>query len=601
MVEQHMIAEADLILQAKNGDTHAYGVLYQRHFDAIYSYIYRRVTVVCEAEDLAQVVFLKAWQAIEKYQPSTTPFRGWLYRIAHNTVVDHYRTQKKNLQWEDLSTVADPATTPESALLEMERAETIRGALTTLHPSYREVITHRFIDEKDYAETAEALDRKVNNVRVLQHRALSALRRTLGQESALWIALAATAITLVFGTTIVQAATRALPDERLYPVRTLVEDARLALADDAADIRLHLEYADQRVIDLHTLTQEERVEAMDETVAQLSSHVTSASVKANELSRADDGGTAFTAQIDQTLLGQATSLADLESGAAPTTKEYIQSARDVVMDARHELHGENTPSTIKPSPEESTGSGSEPSTIMPEVYTSQSRPMTTTLSTTRMSPASSEHLETGDQPEGGPITTRSEPGTEAPLPGAQSAETAFDRFDPPLPSDAASASGPPHPVPGDTELPPAGTATLPVSMPQSDSDSTQAQNQTEPVEGSAYQPPASHKLPVADGGEQSPDSNAEAPVPRPRAESPIVDGEQPDSMIPPDTPLPDASRTELPPLEDEDHPAELPPIGEPEQDEDAPDRTPAGGPASNAPRAESPPGPSDDMLPSRSD
>jgi DNA-directed RNA polymerase specialized sigma24 family protein len=87
-------SEAELVDLARRGDADAFGELYRLHLDAIYHYISKRVGERCEVEDLTQTVFLKAWQALEGYQPSAVPFRGWLYRIAHNKVVDHYRTQK---------------------------------------------------------------------------------------------------------------------------------------------------------------------------------------------------------------------------------------------------------------------------------------------------------------------------------------------------------------------------------------------------------------------------------------------------------------------------------------------------------------------------
>ena len=125
---------------------------------------------------------MKAWQALKNYQPATAPFRAWLYRIAHNTVVDYYRTQKETVQWDDSFTVVDSTNAPERILLKAERQAAVHNAVETLNPSYRDVITHRFIYDKDYAETAEALDRNINNVRVLQHSCVGCITAHVASE-----------------------------------------------------------------------------------------------------------------------------------------------------------------------------------------------------------------------------------------------------------------------------------------------------------------------------------------------------------------------------------------------------------------------------------
>src|SRR4051794_40047669 len=107
MSEEQASVETDIIRQAQNGSQAAYGELYQRHFGAIQQYIDKRVDGSYDAEDLTQTVFLKAWQALRDYQPTATPFRAWLYRIAHNAVIDHYRSQRDVVVWDDLALVSD--------------------------------------------------------------------------------------------------------------------------------------------------------------------------------------------------------------------------------------------------------------------------------------------------------------------------------------------------------------------------------------------------------------------------------------------------------------------------------------------------------------
>ena len=86
--------ERMLVLRAAKHDPEAFARLYDRFVDKIYKYIYYKVGAKSDAEDLTAQVFLKAWEAIGKYRVTERPFSAWLYRIAHNLVVDHFRTKR---------------------------------------------------------------------------------------------------------------------------------------------------------------------------------------------------------------------------------------------------------------------------------------------------------------------------------------------------------------------------------------------------------------------------------------------------------------------------------------------------------------------------
>ena len=109
--------EADVIRLAQTGDEEAFGELYQRNLDAISRYIQHRVNDVDEVENLTQIVFVKAWQALERYQPTKVPFRAWLYRIAGNTVIDYYRTHKETTDIDSQWRLVDGRASPEEMLL----------------------------------------------------------------------------------------------------------------------------------------------------------------------------------------------------------------------------------------------------------------------------------------------------------------------------------------------------------------------------------------------------------------------------------------------------------------------------------------------------
>ena len=245
--------EAEIIKQAQAGDADAFGKLYQRHMDAIYRYVQHRVTEPDEAENLTQVVFVKAWQGLPRYQPTKTPFRGWLYRIAGNTVIDYYRTHKETADIDTQWRLADEQASPEEALLSAERSQSVRNAISQLKPSYQQVISLRFLDERDYPETAQVLDRQVNAVRVLQHRALSALQKVLAQEQISWIVAVAAVLTLALGGSVVLAAERSLPGDTFYPLKRAVESSLLRVADDTLDVRLHQAMAGRRVDEMADL------------------------------------------------------------------------------------------------------------------------------------------------------------------------------------------------------------------------------------------------------------------------------------------------------------------------------------------------------------
>ncbi len=105
---------------ARQGDSTAFGALYDRFQPEILRYLTHRVGDPDAAEDLAQQVFLKAWQAIPRYESRGVPFKAWLYRMAHNQMVDYFRTRRVTTDLEGVdpkpavTATATPAPTPTS-------------------------------------------------------------------------------------------------------------------------------------------------------------------------------------------------------------------------------------------------------------------------------------------------------------------------------------------------------------------------------------------------------------------------------------------------------------------------------------------------------
>ena len=174
--------EQDLIARAVQGDADAFGDLYERYLAQIYRYVFYRVNDVAEAEDLTEMVFLKAWEALGDYRLRDAPFGAWLYRIAHNVVVDRHRTHKATLPLASQWALHDVADDPEDRLDWRETIESVAHALQQLSPVHQQILTLRFISGLSHAETARVLNKSEEAVRVLQHRVLYAVRELLAQS-----------------------------------------------------------------------------------------------------------------------------------------------------------------------------------------------------------------------------------------------------------------------------------------------------------------------------------------------------------------------------------------------------------------------------------
>ncbi len=170
------LPDEKLIKKVISGDTRAYGVLYERYLDEIYRYVYYRVAKnSLEAEDLTQVVFIKAWKVILQDRTEKYNFRALIYQIARNLTIDHWRTSKTELLFdEQLMESANPKL-EQQIILNEEGGELVQ-VIRELEPKLQEVVICRFINGLSHAETARSLGRTEGYVRVLQYRALKKIR-----------------------------------------------------------------------------------------------------------------------------------------------------------------------------------------------------------------------------------------------------------------------------------------------------------------------------------------------------------------------------------------------------------------------------------------
>ncbi|MBI2852164.1 MAG: sigma-70 family RNA polymerase sigma factor [Chloroflexi bacterium] len=169
-----------LVSRAQNGDREAFALLYQEYFKKIYRYTYLRLGQVEQAEDLTQEVFLKALDGISSYRHKGAPFGSWLFRIAHNLIVDHYRKSKKEFILFPESTVSDGADDPAGAAEKKMELLEIKHAVGMLPPRQKEIIALRYGAGMSVAETARATGKTVGSVKKLQFEALAKLRRLIG-------------------------------------------------------------------------------------------------------------------------------------------------------------------------------------------------------------------------------------------------------------------------------------------------------------------------------------------------------------------------------------------------------------------------------------
>ena len=167
--------------RAINADPVALGMLYDQYVDRIYSYIYHRVGQAEVAEDLTGQVFMRVLEAVRTGKPWRSSFSGWLYRIAHNQVIDYYRRNKR-VTFVDVdeatpiaSTDGDPVRLTETRLA----SEYLREALTEITEEQAQVITLRFLDDLSIAEVASIMDKTEGAIKALQYRAVLALRRVM--------------------------------------------------------------------------------------------------------------------------------------------------------------------------------------------------------------------------------------------------------------------------------------------------------------------------------------------------------------------------------------------------------------------------------------
>jgi len=172
--------EESLVRQAKENDEAALTKLYEENFDKIYRYIVLKIGDRTEAEDMTQQVFLKAFKSISSYRLKGSPFSSWLFRIAHNQMVDYWRKKSKRATVPlEESLVGSSNSNPGSEAERKMDIENLVAATKQLTSLQREVVSLRFAGGLSLAEVAKTLGKSEGAIKALQHSAVVSLRKIM--------------------------------------------------------------------------------------------------------------------------------------------------------------------------------------------------------------------------------------------------------------------------------------------------------------------------------------------------------------------------------------------------------------------------------------
>jgi RNA polymerase sigma-70 factor (ECF subfamily) len=174
-----------LVERAQRGDRGALEELYLIHFDRIYSYLHMSVGNRHDAEDLTTQTFLKMLESINRFRWGTAPFSAWLFRIAHNLAMDHFRSRRRWQPEEEVPEV--PGSEEPSAEAEAMQSigrESMLEMIDDLSPEQQQVLTLKFVFNFPNAEVATILGKTEGAIKSLQHRALVSLQKQLEKKSA---------------------------------------------------------------------------------------------------------------------------------------------------------------------------------------------------------------------------------------------------------------------------------------------------------------------------------------------------------------------------------------------------------------------------------
>ncbi len=172
-----------LVERAQQADRAALEELYLIHFDRIYSYLHMSVGNRHDAEDLTTQTFLKMLESIGRFRWQAAPFSAWLFRIAHNLAMDHFRARRR---WQPEEEVPEPPGSEEpSAEFEAMQSigrQSMMELIERLSPEQQQVLTLKFVFNFPNADVATILGKTEGAIKSLQHRALGSLQKQIAER-----------------------------------------------------------------------------------------------------------------------------------------------------------------------------------------------------------------------------------------------------------------------------------------------------------------------------------------------------------------------------------------------------------------------------------
>ena len=171
-----------LVERAQAGERDALEELYLLHFDRIYSYLHVTVGNRHDAEDLTTQTFLKMLEAIRRFRFGAAPFSAWLFRIAHNLAMDHFRATRRVQLEEEVPEEGDLELSAEAEAFQSIGRASMLDLIEELSPEQKQVLTLKFVFDFSNAEAATVLGKTEGAVKSLQHRALVALQKRLASD-----------------------------------------------------------------------------------------------------------------------------------------------------------------------------------------------------------------------------------------------------------------------------------------------------------------------------------------------------------------------------------------------------------------------------------
>lgn len=172
-----IVSDHDLLASLQRGESDAFRELYNRYARLVYRYIYLRLNQTQDAEDLTAETFIRAWRAIATFQWREIQLGAWLFRIAHNLIVDKSRRKREfldRLPWQRGQT--------ENEYASVEQRDELAKALSSLNHEQQVIVYLNFFEGYDLAEIAQFLGKSINAVTVARFRALQHLRKVLRNQ-----------------------------------------------------------------------------------------------------------------------------------------------------------------------------------------------------------------------------------------------------------------------------------------------------------------------------------------------------------------------------------------------------------------------------------